>query len=91
MNCVPGGAFSMKYDRDPRTTRPARTTLAVISPRSPGPSGLHARLHVIPRHRVAVLEAQHVLQQHLDRLGEAGHVEFLLQRVEAKDLVVASG
>jgi hypothetical protein len=39
----------MKYDRDPLTTLPARTTLAVTSPRSPGPSGLHARRHIIPR------------------------------------------
>src|SRR5690606_18197674 len=37
----------------------------------------------------AVLEPQHVLQQHLDRVGQPGDVEAVLQRVEAEDLVLA--
>ena len=41
-------------------------------------------------HRHPVLEPQHVLQQHLDRVRQAGDVEALLQRVEAEDLVGAA-
>jgi hypothetical protein len=48
-NRVPAGALSTKYDRAPCCTRPARTTFAVTNPRSPGPSGLQARFHIIPR------------------------------------------
>ena len=39
------------------------------------------------RRRDPVLQTQHVLQQHLDRVGQTGDVETLLQRVEAEDLV----
>ena len=48
------------------------------------------RLDVGGAHRHPVLEPQHVLQQHLDRVGQAGDVEALLQRVEAEDLVGAA-
>ena len=47
------------------------------------------RLDVGGRDRDAVLEPQHVLQQDLDRVGQAGDVEALLQGVEPEDLVVA--
>ena len=47
------------------------------------------RLDVVGGHRDPVLEPQHVLQQHLDRVGQPGDVEALLQRVEAEDLVGA--
>ena len=47
------------------------------------------RLDVGGADRDAVLEPQHVLQQDLDRVGQAGDVEALLQRVEPEDLVVA--
>ena len=40
--------------------------------------------------RLAVLEPQRVLEQHLERVREPGDVEPLLQRVEAEDLVLAS-
>jgi hypothetical protein len=39
----------VKYERAPRGTRVPRRTLAVTSPRSPFPSGLHARLQSMPR------------------------------------------
>src|SRR6185437_10735058 len=48
------------------------------------------RLDVGLRHRHPVLEPQHVLQQHLDRVRQAGDVEALLQRVEPEDLVGAA-
>ena len=48
------------------------------------------RLDVGGADRDAVLEPQHVLQQDLDRVGQAGDVEALLQRVEAEDLVLAA-
>ena len=41
------------------------------------------------RDRVAVLEPQRVLEQDLERVGQAGDVELLLERVEAVDLVLA--
>ncbi len=47
------------------------------------------RLDVGGADRDAVLEPQHVLQQDLDRVGQAGDVEALLQRVEAEDLELA--
>ena len=40
---------------------------------------------------VAVLVAQQVLQQHLERVRQPRHVEALLQRVEPEDLVIAAG
>ena len=49
MKRVPAGALIVASASAPRATRPRSTTLAVISPRSPGPSGLHARLIFIPR------------------------------------------
>ena len=48
------------------------------------------RLDVGGGDRLAVLEPQHVLEQNLDRVGQAGDVEALLQRVEAVDLVAAA-
>ena len=47
------------------------------------------RLDVGGGRRAAVLQPQHVLQQHLDRVGQPRHVEALLQRVEPEDLVGA--
>ena len=38
---------------------------------------------------LAVLEPQHVLEQDLERVGQPGDVELLLQRVEPVDLVLA--
>ena len=48
------------------------------------------RLDVLGGDRLAVLEAQRVLEQDLERVGQAGDVELLLQRVEAVDLVLAA-
>ena len=48
------------------------------------------RLDVGGADRDAVLEPQDVLQQDLDRVGQAGDVEALLQRVEPEDLVGAA-
>ena len=48
------------------------------------------RLDRLGGYRDAVLEPQHVLQQHLDRVGQARYVELLGQRVEAVDLVAAT-
>ncbi len=47
------------------------------------------RLDVGGADRDAVLESQHVLEQDLDRVGQAGDVEALRQRVEPEDLVLA--
>ena len=41
------------------------------------------------RHRLAVLGAQQVLQQHLQRERQPRHVEALLQRIQPEDLVCA--
>ena len=49
------------------------------------------RLDVLGGHGIAVLEAQSVLQEDLERVRQPGGVELLLQRVETVDLVVASG
>jgi hypothetical protein len=46
---VPGGAVIVAIEYAPRFTTPGRSTLAVTSPRSPGPTGLQARLIRIPR------------------------------------------
>ena len=51
---------------------------------------LRDRLDVVAGDRLAVLEPQHVLQQHLDRVGQAGDVELLLQGIEAVDPVLAA-
>ena len=45
------------------------------------------RFDVPGAHRDAVLEAQHVLQQDLHRIRQAGDVELGLEGVEAVDLV----
>ena len=48
------------------------------------------RLDRVGGRRDPVLEPQDVLQQHLQRVGEAGDVELALQRVEPEDLVRAA-
>ena len=48
------------------------------------------RLDVGGADRLAVLEPQDVLEQDLDRVGEPGDVELLLQSVEPVDLVLVS-
>ena len=48
------------------------------------------RLDVGARHRLSVLEAQRVLEQHLQRVRKAGDVVGGLKRVEAEDLVLAA-
>ena len=45
------------------------------------------RLDVVGGDRLAVLEPQDVLEQHLQRIRQPGDVELLLQRVEPVDLV----
>src|SRR5262249_56997655 len=52
----------------------------------PGRDGLD----VVGRYRASVLEAQRVLQQNLERVGEPRDVELLLQRVEPVDLELAA-
>jgi hypothetical protein len=47
------------------------------------------RLDIGGADRDAVLKPQHVLQQDLDRVGQSGDVEALLEDVEAEDLVLA--
>ncbi len=47
------------------------------------------RLDVLGPHRDPVLEPQHVLQEHLQRVGQPGDVEALMECVEAEDLVAA--
>ena len=56
-----------------------------------GPAGFQPRqrLDVLAGHRLAVLGAQQVLQQHLQRERQPCHVEALLQRIQPKDLVCA--
>jgi hypothetical protein len=49
VNVVPAGAAIVAIDVAPRGTLRDCTTLAVISPRMPGPSGSHARVVVMPR------------------------------------------
>jgi hypothetical protein len=47
------------------------------------------RFHVVRPNRVAVLEPERVLEQHLQRVREPRDVELLLQDIEPMDLVLA--
>jgi hypothetical protein len=48
VKCVPFGAEKATIATEPRGTVPPLVTLAVTSPRMPGPSGVQARRIVIP-------------------------------------------